>query len=35
MYYKDQNLKVKDLINNAIATFGENIRVSKFVRFEI
>ena len=35
MYYKDQNLKIKDLINNAIATFGENIRVSKFVRFEI
>lgn len=35
IYYKDQNLKIKDLIANAIATFGENIRISKFARFEI
>ena len=35
IYYKDQTLKVKDLINNAIAIFGENIRVAKFARFEI
>jgi elongation factor Ts len=35
IYYKDQNLKIKDLITNAIATFGENIRISKFARFEI
>lgn len=34
-FVKDQNKKVGDVINEAIGKFGENIRVGRFVRFEI
>ncbi len=34
-FYKDPKVKVKDLINGAIAKIGENIKVSKIVRLEI
>lgn len=34
-YIKDPSLKVKDIIAETIATFGENIRVSRFARFEL
>ncbi len=31
--FRDTNLTVRDLITNAIATIGENIRVRRFVRY--
>ena len=34
-FIKDPNLKIKDLITQAIATIGENIVVKRFVRFEV
>lgn len=34
-YIKDSNLKIKDLIKEKIATFGENITVGRFSRFQI
>lgn len=34
-FVKDDKVKVKDLITNAISTIGENIRVSRFVRYEL
>lgn len=34
-YIKDPSLKVKDIITETIAKFGENIRVSRFSRFEL
>ncbi len=34
-FYKDSKIKVKDLVNDAIAKIGENIKVSRIVRFEI
>lgn len=34
-YIRDPNLKVKDIISEKIAKFGENIRVSRFARFEL
>ncbi|MBI3638646.1 translation elongation factor Ts [Candidatus Wolfebacteria bacterium] len=34
-YIKDNSLKVEDLMNHAKAKLGENIRVEKFVRYEI
>lgn len=34
-YIKDGSVKIKDLIKNKIAVFGENIEVGKFARFQI
>ncbi len=34
-YIKDPNLTVQDVIVETIAKLGENIRVSRFVRFEL
>jgi len=34
-FIKDDNMKVKDLIQNAIAKMGENIVVRRFARFQI
>ncbi len=34
-YIKDQSVKIKDLIKQKIATFGENIEIGKFVRYQI
>jgi elongation factor Ts len=34
-YIKDGSVKIKDLIKNKIAIFGENIAVGKFSRFQI
>jgi len=34
-YIRDQNLTVQDLINQTIAKIGENIKVSRFIRFEV
>ncbi len=34
-YYKDEKIKIADLINNAISKTGENIKVKRFTRLEI
>ncbi len=34
-FVKNEMVKVKDLINNAIAKFGENIILRRFVRFKL
>ena len=34
-YIKDSAVKIKDLIKQKIATFGENIEVGKFTRYQI
>lgn len=34
-FVKNETLKVKDLIDNAIAKFGENIVLRRFVRFKL
>lgn len=34
-FIKDNNRTVKDLLDNAKARFGENIRINRFVRFKI
>ena len=34
-YIRDDKLKVRDLITQLVAKMGENIRVGRFVRFEI
>lgn len=34
-YIKDPKVIIKDLIKNKIATYGENISVGRFVRFQI
>ena len=34
-FIKDSNVKIKDLIKEKIATYGENIEVGKFSRFQI
>ena len=34
-YIRDQNLTVQDLIDQSIARIGENIKVGRFVRFEV
>lgn len=34
-YIKDESIKVKDLVTSVIAKVGENIRVRRFVRFEL
>ena len=33
--YKDDKVKIVDLINNAISKTGENIKVKRFTRLEI
>ncbi len=33
--FRDTNLTVRDLITNAIATIGENIRVRRFIRYAL
>lgn len=35
VFYKDDSLKVSEVINDVIAKTGENIKISKFVRFEL
>ena len=34
-FYKDDKMKVSDVITEAIAKTGENIKIQKFVRFEL
>ncbi len=34
-YIKDQKVLIKDLVKNKIATYGENISVSRFIRYQI
>ncbi|MFC1921008.1 elongation factor Ts [Chloroflexota bacterium] len=34
-YIRDPNLTIQDLINEAVAKVGENIRISRFARFEL
>ena len=34
-YIKDPDMKVKDLLNEKIAKIGENIKIRRFVRFEV
>lgn len=34
-FVKDENLAIKDLVTEAIAKMGENIKIRRFVRFEI
>ena len=34
-FIRDDSKKIKDLIKEAIAKLGENIKVSRFVRFEV
>lgn len=34
-FVKDENLKIKDLIESAIQKFGEKIEIGRFVRFSI
>jgi len=34
-FIKDSDMTIKDLINNAIARLGENIRIRRFARFEV
>lgn len=34
-FIKDSSVKIKDLIKQKIATFGENIEVGKFTRYQI
>ena len=34
-FVKDQDRKVKDIVNEAIAKIGENIRVRRFSRFQL
>lgn len=35
VYVRDNDKKVRDLINEAIAKLGENIRVARFARFQL
>lgn len=34
-YIKDQKVLIKDLVKNKIATYGENISVGRFIRYQI
>jgi elongation factor Ts len=34
-YIRDEKVKVKDLITEAISTTGENIKVRRFERYEL
>jgi elongation factor Ts len=35
IYVKDNDKKVADLVNEAIAKLGENIKVARFARFQL
>ena len=35
VFVKDNDKKVRDLVNEAIASLGENIRVARFARFQL
>ena len=34
-YIKDPKVKIRDLIKNKIAAFGENIEIGRFIRYQI
>ena len=34
-YVRDPNITITDLLNEVIAKIGENIRISRFARFQI
>jgi len=34
-FIKDPDIKIKDMVTNAIARLGENIRIRRFARFEV
>ena len=34
-FIKDPNIRIKDLVTQIIATLGENIKIKRFVRFEV
>ncbi len=34
-FYKDQNIKVEDYLKEYISKFGENIKISRFARYQI
>jgi len=34
-YIRDQAITIQDLVNQAIAKLGENIKISRFARFEV
>lgn len=34
-FVKNEEIKIKDLINEKIAKLGENIKIGKFIRFEL
>lgn len=34
-FIKDENLTIKELLNEAIARIGENIKIGRFIRFEL
>ena len=34
-YIKDSSVKIKDLLNDKIAKIGENLKIRRFVRFEV
>jgi elongation factor Ts len=34
-FIKDTDIKIKDMVTNAIARLGENIRIRRFARFEV
>ncbi len=34
-FIKDPDVKIKDMITNAVARLGENIRIRRFARFEV
>ena len=35
VFVKDDKVKIKDMLTNAVATIGENIQVRRFVRFQL
>ena len=35
LYIKDTDKKISDLLNEAIATLGENIVIARFIRFAV
>jgi len=34
-YIREEKIKVRDLVNTHIAKFGENIKIRRFIRYEI
>lgn len=34
-YIRDESIKIKDLVQTTIAKFGENIRIRRFVRYQL